>query len=221
MKPDFTPYMTAISTSIDDAWFQAIYHILKIGRKYTVTSGSFAGSERMEFDFFTAVIHRPDTRPLLPTMPEGSDIPPPADEAYLNQYMSYLMEDSRADNEQYTYGERIKPQLQRIIETYRNGSGTAQMVIQVAAPQDLLLTDPPCLRHIDTKIINGKLVFYPYFRSWDLWGGFPVNLAAIQLLKEYMCAEIGVGDGPIIASSKGLHLYDHHYDVARMRVQKN
>ncbi|MFC2040763.1 hypothetical protein ACFLTY_00365, partial [Chloroflexota bacterium] len=55
--------------------------------------------------------------------------------------------------------------------------------------------------------------------SWDLWAGFPSNLAAIQLLKEYMSSEIGVGDGELIASSKGLHLYDYSWDLARATVR--
>ena len=44
--------------------------------------------------------------------------------------------------------------------------------------------------------------------------------AAIQLLKEYMASEIGVGDGEIIASSKGLHLYDYSWDLARAVVNR-
>jgi intein/homing endonuclease len=72
-----------------------------------------------------------------------------------------------------------------------------------------------CLRHIDTRIQDGKLHFYPYFRSWDLWGGLPANLGGIQLMKEYIASEIGVEDGEIIASSKGLHLYDYSFDLAK------
>ena len=107
-------------------------------------------------------------------------------------------------------------QLDLLIWTYKNkGHRNNQMVLQVAQPDDMLLQDPPCLRHIDTRIQDGKLHFYPYFRSWDLWGGFPANLGGIQLLKEYVAAEIAVEDGEIIASSKGLHIYDYSFDLAK------
>jgi len=53
-----------------------------------------------------------------------------------------------------------------------------------------------------------------YFRSWDLWAGFPSNLAAIQLLKEYMADEIGVADGELVAMSKGMHLYEYCWELA-------
>ena len=57
--------------------------------------------------------------------------------------------------------------------------------------------------------------FIVYFRSRDLWAGFLSNLAAIQLLKEYMSSEIGVDDREIIAMSKGLHLYEYAWELAR------
>jgi thymidylate synthase len=85
----------------------------------------------------------------------------------------------------------------------------------------IFLDDPQCLRGIDTRIRYGKLHFIPYFRSWDLWAGFPSNLAAIQLVKEYMAREIGVEDGEIIVASKGLHLYDYCWDLAKARVRKS
>jgi thymidylate synthase len=108
-------------------------------------------------------------------------------------------------------------QVELLIWTYKNkGHRNNQMILQVGQPTDMLLQDPPCLRHIDTRIQDGKLHFYPYFRSWDLWGGFPANLAGIQTMKEYIAAEIGVEDGEIIASSKGLHVYDYSFDLVKI-----
>lgn len=77
-----------------------------------------------------------------------------------------------------------------------------------------------CLRVIDTRIKDNKLSFVVYFRSWDLYSGLPANLGAIQLMKEYMASEIGVEDGEIIASSKGLHLYDYVWDIAKQITYK-
>jgi len=54
----------------------------------------------------------------------------------------------------------------------------------------------------------------------DLWAGFPSNLAAIQLLKEYMASEIGVDDGEMVVMSKGLHIYEYCWDLARMVVNR-
>jgi thymidylate synthase len=106
-------------------------------------------------------------------------------------------------------------QMAMMIWTYKNkGHRNNQMIMQVGQPSDMVLQDPPCLRHIDTRIQDGKLHFYPYFRSWDLWGGLPANLGAIELMKQYCAEQIGVENGEIIATSKGLHLYNYVWEIA-------
>jgi thymidylate synthase len=113
-------------------------------------------------------------------------------------------------------------QIEWIIDTYRkHGHRNNQMVLQIAHPSDLTLVDPPCLRSIDTRIQDETLNFCVYFRSWDLWGGLPANLAGIQNLKEYMASEIGVKDGEMIVESKGLHLYGYAEDLAKLRCLKD
>jgi len=79
-------------------------------------------------------------------------------------------------------------------------------------------TSSQCLRGIDTWIQDNRLHFWCYFRSWDLWGGFPVNLGGLQLFKEYMADQIGVDDGILVASSKDLHVYEHSWLVAGLRI---
>jgi thymidylate synthase len=112
-------------------------------------------------------------------------------------------------------------QIEWIIKTYKkHGERNNQMVLQVAHPSDMTLIDPPCLRHIDTRIQDGTLTFFVYFRSWDLWNGLPANLGAIQHLKEYIAEEIGVKDGEMIVESKGLHLYGYAEDLAKLRCIK-
>lgn len=221
---------------LSDLWFQAVYGILEHGRRFIVDKGSFAGQTRLEYDYFIGTVQHPDTAPLVPTIPEGLGIPAPVDPdyvfggvAYKRSYIEYLMTPVKEPNEDYTYGERLTRalvnsegrflnQIDHIIETYKkHGHRNNQMVLQIAQPSDLMLGDPPCLRHIDTRIQDGKLIFFVYFRSWDLWGGLPANLAAIQTLKEHMALEIGVEDGPMLVESKGLHLYGYAEPLARIR----
>jgi thymidylate synthase len=119
-------------------------------------------------------------------------------------------------------GQYYLNQIEWLIWTYKNkGYRNNQMTLQVGHPADMILLDPPCLRQIDTRIQDGKLHFYPNFRSWDLYSGLPNNLAAIQLLKEYIGSCIGVEDGEIVATSKGLHLYDYSIDFAKCLRMKD
>jgi thymidylate synthase len=139
---------------------------------------------------------------------------------YIEGYLPYLMTSHKADREQYTYGQYLEKQIAEVIKMYKkDGYNTNQAFMAVGDKRSIDLPDPPCLRMIDTRIRDNKLNFVVYFRSWDLWAGFPSNLAAIQLLKEYMASEIGVGDGELIASSKGLHLYDYAWELARITAR--
>jgi len=206
---------------LPDAWFQCVYQILDEGRTYTIDRGSFQGQKRLEFDYVTVHIKFPGTRPLLPDIPPSLGIPNPVADDYLDQYLPYLMTSVKREGEEYTYGEYLEPQIDEVIRMYReDGHGTNQAYMTVGDPRTIYSQDPPCLRGIDTRIKDNALHFITYFRSWDLWNGFPANLGAIQLLKEYMAENIGVEDGEIIAASKGLHLYDYVWELAKLRTMK-
>ena len=213
---------TIQARDIPYACFQCVYEIIDKGHRYQIDRGSFQGQERLEFDYITIQIRYPGARPLIPDIPEALCIPNPVADGYIESYLPYLMTADKQPNEDYTYGEYLEPQIAEVIRMYRqDGHGTNQAYMTVGDPKALLLKDPPCLRGIDTRIRYGKLHFMVYFRSWDLWNGFPANIGAIQLLKEYMAQEIGVADGEIIAASKGLHLYDYIWELARLRTMKN
>ncbi|MDP3879848.1 MAG: thymidylate synthase [Dehalococcoidales bacterium] len=199
---------------LSEAWFLCLGKTLTEGREYRIERGSYSGQRRKELDFIVVQIRNPGSRPLIPDVPPG--IPCPTSMDYIESYLPYLMTAHRAEGEQYTYGQYLEKQIAEVIKMYReDGYNTNQAFMAVGNEQSIYLTDPPCLRAIDTRVNEGKLHFLVYFRSWDLWAGFPSNLAAIQLLKEYMASEIGVKDGELIASSKGLHLYEYSWDLAR------
>lgn len=228
---------------LDDAWFQCLSTILDKGHIYTITRGSYEGQKRLEFDFASIRIRKPSHQ-IIPIIPEGMSIPAPTDMDYIQGYLSYLLTGAKTETEDYTYGERLVDpkvrikqnlngrelisdmplnvnQIEEVIKMYKEkGPGTNQAVMEIGMPSDIKLIDPPCLRLIDTRLRYGKLHFILYFRSWDLWGGFPSNLGGLQLVKQYMAQEIGVEDGEIIAVSKGLHLYDYAWDLAMLRTNK-
>jgi thymidylate synthase len=140
---------------------------------------------------------------------------------YIESYLPYLMTAHKKEGEQYTYGQYLETQIAEVIRMYKeDGHNTNQAYMAVGDIKSISLSDPPCLRGIDTRIRDNRLHFFVYFRSWDLWSGFPANLGALQKLKEWMASEIGVEDGQIIALSKGLHLYDHCFKYAELRTGK-
>jgi thymidylate synthase len=199
---------------LSEAWFLCLRKVLAEGHEYRIERGSYSGQMRKELDMAVIQVRNPGNRPLIPDVPNG--VPPPTTAEYIDSYLPYLMTAHQAKGEQYTYGQHLEKQIDAVISMYqKDGYNTNQAFMTVGNPESLELEDPPCLRSIDTRVRYGKLHFICYFRSWDLWAGFPSNLAAIQMLKEYMGAEIGVADGELIAVSKGLHLYDYSWELAR------
>jgi thymidylate synthase len=229
---------------LDDAWFQCLAKILEHGFVYKIDRGSYAGQRRLEFDFVSVHVKNP-AHQIIPIMPEGSSIPAPTSIDYINQYLQYLLTSSKTETEDYTYGERLVDpkvkvrtdsqgqkmvqdmplecnQIEEVIKIYKTqGAGTNQAIMEIGMPSDIKLTDPPCLRLIDTRLRYGKLHFFLYFRSWDLWGGFPSNLGGLELVKQHMAGEIGVENGEIVACSKGLHLYEYAWELAKQRTHKS
>jgi thymidylate synthase len=200
---------------LPEAWFLCLRKTLTEGYKYKIERGSYAGQHRKELDLVVVHIRNPGTRPLIPDVPQG--VPPPTTMEYIESYLPYLMTAHKAEGEQYTYGQYLEKQIAELIRMYReDGYNTNQAFMAIGDSQSVFQSDPPCLRGIDTRIRDNKLSFIAYFRSWDLWAGFPSNLAAIQLMKEYMAGEIGVDDGELVAMSKGLHLYEYAWELAKI-----
>lgn len=205
--------------TLPEAWFLSVKEVMDRGYMYIIDRGSYVGQRRRELDLVTIKVEYPGSRPLVPDTPQG--VPPPTSMEYIEGYLPYLMTGVKQEDELYTYGEDIDPQLPEIIRMYKeDGYETNQACMSIGDKYSIYLEHSQCLRLIDTRVRYGKLHFVVYFRSWDLWAGFPANLAAIQILKEYLASEIGVEDGELFAFSKGLHLYDHCWELANLVLRR-
>jgi thymidylate synthase len=208
-----------VARDLPEAWYDCVKGIMDYGYEYLITRGSFAGQKRKEFDSIVIEVMHPSSKPMVPDTPLG--VPPPCSMDYVEQYLPYLMTSDKSQGELYTYGEDIDIQLPELIRILKEaGEGTNQACMSIGSSHSILLEHSQCLRLIDTRIREDKLHFHVYFRSWDLWSGFPANLAAIQILKEYVASEVGVEDGKLFAYSKGLHLYDHHWNLANLILRR-
>ena len=239
--------------NLDEAWHMALKYCFMYGYEYEVKSGSYVGQKRYGFDAFFGIIKEPGKGPLVPIMPEGCGLTPPTSIEYVQGYFAtYLLSDEKTEKEDYTYGERLtnpmyrdvkRPkrkdkaivenvrrmnvnQIEEVIKELIDSEGNSnQTCMEIAMPNDVLLNDPPCLRLIDVRLRQGKLHFFVYFRSWDLFSGFPANLGGIELLKQYMIDRLNesglrVGNGSILAQSKGLHIYEQYYEIVEARWGK-
>jgi len=209
---------TVEAFDLNDAWFKCLKEVLEHGTFQTVERGSYEGTRRLQLDFITLHIERPGIRPLAPYVPPG--ILPPTDEDYIERYAAeYLLSPDVPANEIYTYGNRLHDQLLSAIDCLQQTPVSNHLVLEIAQPSDFRIEDhPPCMRLIQFQVHNGWLDMYVYFRSWDCYGGLPVNLGGLQIVKEFICGETGYLDGTITAISPGLHLWEFSIEHAKARV---
>lgn len=125
--------------------------------------------------------------------------------------------------------------LDWIVKHYQEkGYANNHCYIQVGYPESNMAYDipyeseldrqtSPCLRGIDTKIVEDgdkkHLLMNVYFRSWDLWGGWPENMGGLTRLMETICEMLGdVEPGALSFASKGLHCYWFQLEAVETRL---
>jgi len=251
--------------NLDTMWFSLLSKVYKHGRKNHIDAGSFAGDNRLEFDFVAGTIKYPAERPLAPIVPEGVPVPT-TDEEIEKYFVDYIMNGELGVNEHYKYatfisggkyhlpkvsGKQLRGtdgkkllyediydltvdvpnQIEWIIKHYKEkGFGNNHCCIQVGYPESSFAYDipfeneaerqtSPCLRLIDTHIKNDILHLTVFFRSWDLYAGFPENMGGITMLGEYMANELGIKMGPLSFSCLKLHCYDFQIDAVKSRLR--
>jgi thymidylate synthase len=233
--------------TISDAWFQLIFNIFDNSYFQKIQKGSFENEQyRLQYPGASVFIEYPHSD-MVPVMPPGQESFVPTSEQYIEDYfIKYLAGSELEENETYTYGSRINhpmpgnekmnilkkgTQLERVIEMLSKTPLTNQAVVEIATPEDIDVCygkdgklDPPCLRLLDFKAVpvNDELFLTvsAYFRSWDLWAGFPTNLGGIELLKQLVASETNLKNGPMFAYSAGLHIYGYQEEFARIRTLK-
>ncbi len=153
--------------TLDSMWFVLLSEVYKHGRKNHIDYGSFAGSNRLEFDYVAGTIEFPTTRPLAPIVPEG--VPPVTTDEEIEKYFTnYLMNGELEANEHYKYATwiaggdyvipraewwrgglytdklkiRVPNQVQWIIDHYKSkGHGNNHCYIQVGYPESSFAYD--------------------------------------------------------------------------------
>jgi hypothetical protein len=99
----------------------------------------------------------------------------------------------------YTYGDRIQPQLQTIMDVLRDTPQTNQAVIGVGRPEDQFMEHKPCLWSIQYLVYDGELNCIVYFRTNDVPSAFVVNHGGLAMLQG------------MVAEYAGLPMGEYHY----------
>lgn len=228
--------------NLNEAYFMLLSECWQKGIRYEITEGSNKGDYRLELPFAAGIIQNPHMRPLAPTMPLG--VPATTTDDKIQDYFTnYLMDPNLNENEEYRYSTWInKPyfkigkdesQLEWCIRHFKEkGHGNNHCYITVGEPGGQFCYDreyrneterrtTPCLRGIDIKIKDGKVILGVVFRSWDLFAGFPENMGGFALLNQYVADQVGVAEGPLTFASQGLHCYGYQLEAVAAYLRKD
>jgi len=207
---------TAICRDIPDSFNQLLRGIATEGYIYKIDRGSFKGSCRKQLDMAMVKICFPydsNHHNMINAIPEGSTIPNPVDDDFLEGYIFDLLYNTKKEGEDYSYGERLDGQIDTAVKILKDNQGTNQVVLQIAQPSDMKLEHPPCLREMELKVVNGKLNGYITFRSNDIFNAYLANIASLAFIKDIVAYESVIEDGCIYYTSSGCHIYDHQADA--------
>jgi hypothetical protein len=206
-----------ICTTIPEAKQMLVREVLRNGYKLDIQRGSFAGEQyRLQLPYAAVQITNPffDMVPVPPTIDWPKEQTLSACQAY---YHDYLLGESKAKNEEYTYGSRIsrEDQLDHIISMLTDHPATNQAVITIGDPIDASIDDPACLREIHFKLFGGALNMHTIWRSHDLYGGFGMNMVGLAMLFQDVCNAAELFPGSIYYYSSGSHIYGFHIDLLK------
>jgi len=132
-----------------------------------------------------------------------------------------------------TFDEQSESQLEWVIRHFKEkGYGNNHCYINVGDKDSNFAYDipwkdeterrtSPCLRGLDFKIKEGKLITHVIYRSWDLYAGWPQNMGGFTLLNKYVANELEeVEPGPMVFSCAGLHCYDYQIKPLKAILHK-
>lgn len=206
-----------ICTTIPEAKQMLITEVLHTGYKVNIQRGSFAGEQyRLQLPYAAVRITNPffDMVPVPPTIdwPKEQTL-----KSCHDYYREYILSDKKAENQNYTYGNRLsrEAQFDHVISMLSECPCTNQAVITIGDPIDASIDDPACLREIHFKMSDGSLDMHTIWRSHDLYGGFGMNMVGLAMLFQDVCNATELSHGSIYYYSSGSHIYEFHVELLR------
>jgi thymidylate synthase len=117
---------------------------------------------------------------------------------------------------EYTYHDRLTHpinQINGIINELKRDPYSTRAVATLLRPEDVSLTDKPCLNHIQCMIRDDELDMQILIRSNDAIRAAPMNMFAFVRLQEYIAGELGVPVGKYTHRANSYHAYEESWPV--------
>lgn len=114
-------------------------------------------------------------------------------------------------------------QVKDIIECLKRNINTKNAVGITWHVEDELVRkhkSSPCAIFIQSLIQNNKLNLTVYFRSHDMYNGWPENAYGFRALQKEMCNSLGIELGLLTIISGSAQIYHHIFKIAEQMLEK-
>ncbi len=135
----------------------------------------------------------------------------------LEDYYKSLLTPEKPEGIAYTYGERLleSDQVKNAIKKLKEIPHTRRAFAFTLRFGDINSDNPPCLTMINWNIQRKKLFQTAFFRSQDMFTGYPMNMFGLRKFQEHVANAIGAEMGPLMCVTTSAHLYENNWDDAR------
>ena len=212
--------------TVGEAWVEVLKNLLKFGVKSEAVHHYFDRRIGQYKELLNLAVVIENENPGNPKIYDYF----PFNRQDLDNYIEAFLKPERGD-EPYTYGERLFSydglnQVERMVEKLKRFPFDKGALAVLWQPKidNFPRRKPwrtPCLTLIQGQCFNDKLYLTAYFRSNDMFGGWPFNAFALRFLQKQIADRLKVELGSLVTISNMAHLYEHDFAVAAKVVEEN
>lgn len=199
--------------TIEEGYCKLLGEIRRFGR---ITGQDSEGQRRQELWELNMVITDQDPERFY-------SIPHPEYSAeQIQKYCEDFWKGSEPKDLAYRYGHIIRfaygDQVEAVKKAFKDKAETFRTVISLWNPNESIREkDPPCITVIHPRIIGDCLHLWAYIRTNDMFGGWPLNAAALRYFQHKLLKELKVELkrhlqlGELGVTSGSAHIYERNW----------
>lgn len=145
---------------------------------------------------------------------------------HLEEYLPLVVSNKKVEGINYTYGSRLRSwrgidQINSLIKRLKNSIYTRRAVaVTWDVEKDHENEEAPCLDLVQCIVQEDSLFMTAFFRSNDMFDGWPENALALRKLQYLIAEELSLKVGSLTTISGSSHIYERNWEKAAEILSK-